>query len=70
MKTYTLAQLLGMNDDEVSDIIVSTVSINRDKDLYLDKLDSGQFVISYAEIPQAVFDTYKAAEIYFNKATS
>ena len=68
--TYTLSQLHGMNEDEISNVLKDTIYVNSTKDLYFDQLDSGQFAISYAEEIQAIFDTFDVAFKYWKRVTS
>mgnify|MGYP007078653782 CR=1 FL=1 len=70
MKMHTLEDIHRMDEYEFENILVRTVESNARHDYYLDEIDTGQFVISYGEMPQMVFDSLDDAMEYYSRMIS
>ena len=63
---YTLTQLQMMSAAQLSACISKTIRVNHKSDIYLDKLTSGQYLVSYAECPKTIHESFSDAEHWFN----
>ena len=60
---WTLTEIRRMSESTRSDILIETIDTKGD--WYLDRLDTGQYLISFAESPKAIFASLLAAKEVF-----
>ena len=64
MKKYKLHQVQNFTEDQLSDVLVMTIM--SEGDWYLDKMDSGQYLISFGELPKFLGPNLEAMIHLFN----
>ncbi len=61
MVNHTIEELQGMTEQQIGGLIEKTLKVDYETDFYLDKLDTGQYLVSFAEQPLAVYNSLNKA---------
>ena len=66
MKNLTLTQIKAMDHKNRSNCIKETIKCSNNHDVYLDKLITGQYLVSYGETPKTIHTSLIDADHWYN----